>query len=183
MPRFICLLRGINVSGHRKMRMADLRALLSNLGYTDIETYLQSGNAVFSAKGSGKKIAARIEQAITETFDQIVGALVLNSREFLRMATSNPLVSKPSLDPKFLHVTFLLDDAKREIPRDTFPFSGDEQAIHARGHYYLYCPNGYGRTRINNSWFERQLKIRTTTRNWKTVTALVCMLEATTNPR
>jgi uncharacterized protein (DUF1697 family) len=174
MPTCIALLRGINVSGHNPVKMADLRGVVEALGHRDVETYLQSGNVVFNARsGAPSAIGAAIERRIAEDLGLDVIVLVRTKGELAKIAAVNPL-AKRGIDPGHLYLTFLGErpaaalvsaiDSKRFVP-DTFAF--------ARREVYLCCPKGYGRTKLNNAFFERALATDATTRNWKTVNALL----------
>jgi uncharacterized protein (DUF1697 family) len=173
-PTCIALLRGINVSGHHPVKMGDLRALIEALGHRDVETYLQSGNVVFSARsGAPSAIGAAIERRIAKDLGLDVNVLVRTKPELAKIVATNPL-AKRGVDPAHLHVTFLGErpaaamvsalDPKRFLP-DTFAV--------ARREVYVCCPKGYGRSKLNNAFFERALATDATTRNWKTVNALV----------
>jgi uncharacterized protein (DUF1697 family) len=175
-PTCIALLRGINVSGHNSMKMADLRGLVEALGHRDVETYLQSGNVVFTARsGAASAIGRAIEKRIAKELGLDVNVLVRTKGELAKIASVNPL-AKRGVDVAHLHLTFLGErpaaarvsaiDPKRFVP-DTFAF--------ARREVYLCCPKGYGRTKLNNAFFERALATDATTRNWKTVNALLAM--------
>ncbi len=153
--------------------MADLKGLFERLGFSGVQTYLQSGNVVFSGSASSNGHAGMIEKAIHEDFGHEVSVFVFQKSGFLKVAESNPLLEEDGVDVGCLHVTFLHEAiAAREIP-----LQEGEMAVLSLGHYFLYCPNGYGRTKITNSYFERVLKQSVTTRNWKTVQALKRMLE------
>jgi len=156
-PTCIALLRGINVSGHNSMKMADLRGLVEALGHRDVETYLQSGNVVFTARsGAASAMGRAIEKRIAKELGLDVNVLVRTKGELAKIASVNPLAKRgvDAIDPK------------RFVP-DTFAF--------ARREVYLCCPKGYGRTKLNNAFFERALATDATTRNWKTVNALLAM--------
>lgn len=176
MPTCIAFLRGINVSGHNRLKMADLRGLVEALGHRDVETYLQSGNVVFAARaGATSAIGLAMERRIAKDLGLDVNVLVRTKAELAKIAAVNPL-AKRGVDLAHLYVTFLGErpgaarvsalDAKRYLP-DTFAFS--------RREVYLCCPKGYGKTKLNNAFFERALATDATTRNWKTVNALVEM--------
>ena len=177
MPRFISLLRGINVSGHRKIRMADLRTAYESLDMTNVETYLQSGNVVFDCKvRSASKVAALIEGVIEDRFGHDVTVLVRTPDDFGRLIEGNPFSVHAKKDPGKVHVTFLaarpLASLLAEL--DDVDTRGDDFTVDGT-HVYLHCPNGYGRTKLNNTFFERKLKVPATTRSWKTVEALYDM--------
>ena len=174
MPTLISLLRGVNVSGHRRVSMADLKALYESLGYQTVRTYLQSGNVVFDAPGAdAEKHARAIEKAIARDLGHEVGVVVKAARSFSKVAATNPFVGQAGFDDEFLHATFLIHPSKAlSLEGLKLPLLGKEAAQLVGDVIFLYCPNGYGRTRINNSYFEKALRTGATTRNWRTVVAL-----------
>jgi uncharacterized protein (DUF1697 family) len=167
-PTFIALLRGVNVAGQRKVPMSDLRGLFETLGYADVRTYIQSGNVVFTAKtGTPASLRSAIEKALKHDFGFDVTVLLRTAAEMAAVVERNPYGPDA-------YVTFLdgAADKKRVAGIDPAPFSPDEFTV--QGHeVFLRCPNGYGRTKINNTFFERKLATKATTRNWKTVTTLL----------
>jgi uncharacterized protein (DUF1697 family) len=164
----VALLRGINLGARNKIAMADLRELVAGLGAEDVETYLQSGNVVFRGAVEPSAIEARIERDLGLT----IAVLVRTASQLKRVVAGNPFVQKAS-DPKQLHVTFLVDPPPRgavgELDAERSP--GDEFEV-ARCEVYLYCPAGYGVSKLSNAYFEQKLGVTATTRNWNTVTAL-----------
>lgn len=171
MPTFISLLRGVNV-GTCRIKMAPLKALYERLGYTDVQTYLQSGNLVFQAAGRASEHAAQLRQAIKAEFSYDLPILVLTAAELASILKKNPFLKKPGIDESFLHVTLLAEPAAQKLPLDKLPKTGDEEATIIGESIYLYCPHGYGRTKLNNTYFERLAKVPATTRNWRTMQAL-----------
>lgn len=171
MRTYAALLRGVNV-GKNKLAMADLRALLTDLGGERVETYLQSGNAVFGhATADPAALAGTIEQGLAD-LGVTSRVLLRTGAELAEVLAGNPYLARES-DPAKLHVTFLAgppepDRTERlQVPAgETGTFS-----VHGR-EVYLHCPNGYGRTKLTNSFFESRLATAATTRNWRTVTAL-----------
>jgi uncharacterized protein (DUF1697 family) len=167
LPTYIALLRGVNVGTGRKVPMNDLRALFDSLGHTDIRTYIQSGNVVFTTKaGAPVRVQSAIEQGITRDFGLDVAVLLRRREDLAKVLERNPFGAEA-------YITFLddLPDRKRVSALDPAPYSPDEFVVHGR-EVFVRCPNGYGRTKINNTFFERKLATRATTRNWKTVTTL-----------
>jgi uncharacterized protein (DUF1697 family) len=169
MSVFISLLRGVNV-GQRQMKMAELKEVYEGLGYTSVQTYLQSGNVVFSAKPSAR-LSERIREAIEKRFGFEVPVLILTPDRVNEIIAENPLQSEAGVDPAFLHFTFLLEVGKGPLPAE-IPAVTAERAVLGRNGVYLYCPGGYGRTKLSNTYFERVLKTSATTRNWRTILAL-----------
>jgi uncharacterized protein (DUF1697 family) len=176
MTTFVALLRAVNVSGQNKIPMAELRRALGALGETGVETYLQSGNVVFNAQGDDPaEQAAAIHGLIEHEFGHDVRVLVLTAAELAQIAAANPFLTSGA-DEKHLHVTFLFApaDADGFAGRD-LPARDGERAERAGPVIYLYLPHGYGRTKLNNAYFERALGTSATTRNWRTVLALAQM--------
>lgn len=172
MPVFLSILRGINVGGNRKVPMAQLRALYETLGFKNVITYIQSGNVVFEWDGT-KDPAQSIEAAISKEFGFEVPVIARSKSDLEAIFAGNPFLREADTAIEKLHVTFLdaLPDkvltAKIEVPGsapDQFIISGKE--------IYLHVPGSYGETKLSNAFFETKLKVRATTRNWKTVTRL-----------
>jgi uncharacterized protein (DUF1697 family) len=180
MMTFVALLRAVNVSGQNRIPMAELRRALGGLGLAGVDTYLQSGNVVFDAQGDDPgEHAAAIHGLIEREFGHDVRVLVLTAAELARAAAENPFVSSAAHD-KALHVTFLFApaDADGFGGRD-LPAQEGERAQRAGPVVYLCLPHGYGRTKLNNAYFERVLLTSATTRNWRTVLSLVAMSRRT----
>ena len=179
MNTYIAILRGINVTGHRKLLMAELRAALSKAGFQNVSTYIQSGNILFEHEAADQQaLAQEISAVIEKQFGyNDVPVIVLTCKELGQIHSNNPFTNKRNEDIKFLHVTFLSESPAKEhlstistltYPPEEFDISG--KAI------YLFCPNGYGSTKLNNNFFENKLKVTATTRNWKTVNKLLKLL-------
>jgi uncharacterized protein (DUF1697 family) len=178
MALHVAMLRGINVAGHRPLPMADLRRLCESLGLVGPRTYLQSGNVVFGARSSAG-LGTRIAAAIGKKTGLDVAVLVLGAGAFARVLDANPLVGAPGVDEQYLHATFLGEEAGPD-PGGDHPTAAGER-VELRGTVaYLYCPNGYGNTRLGNAYFERRFRCRATTRNWRTLRALGAMAGGTT---
>ena len=164
------------MGGHRRIAMADLRAALENLGFTNVRTYLQSGNAVFGAEpAEPSPLAARIVDALEHKTGEHVDVLVQTAEEMADAAGCNPFASVPGkgIDPKHLHVVFLFDEPSRaQLASLDPPAAQGEQVAPVGRLVYLHLPNGAGRTKLTTAYFERALDTRATARNWNTVTAL-----------
>jgi len=178
MNTFISMLRGINVSGQKKIRMADLRSLYGSLGLVDAQTYVQSGNVIFdSLERNVEKLRQTIETQIEVTFGFFAPVLIRSGDDFRHLIGSKPFAKERSEEPTKVMVTFLYerpDQSKLNdlsVPEnDTCEFIVGEQEI------FLFCPGGYGRTKLSNTFFERKLGVIATTRNWKTVNTLFQMV-------
>jgi uncharacterized protein (DUF1697 family) len=175
MGRAVALLRGINVGGRNGVAMADLRAIFEDLGHRRIETYLQSGNVVFEATGAPASLPGTIRRRITNDLGLDVPVAVRTGADLQKIFTTNPFLADGA-DPTTLHVVFAVGRAASGALGDLAPerFSPDRFAHRGR-EIYLQCPNGYGRTKLTNAFFESRLGPAagaTTTRNWNTVTRL-----------
>ena len=175
--RYIALLRGINVSGQKSVKMDALKSALSDLSFEDVRTYIQSGNIVFDAAVQPfSEIEKQIETCILEKFGFEVPVMVLDESMWEKWVAENPFLEIAE-DIKHLHVTILGDepDLERVKILDEAAFLPDRFQILGRV-VYLYCPGGYGNTKLSNSFFENKLKKRATTRNWKTTLELGRMM-------
>jgi uncharacterized protein (DUF1697 family) len=176
MTQYIAILRGINVGGNRKVKMADLKELFTGLGFTEISTYIQSGNVLFSSAKAEDTVALgdKLEQAIVDTFGFDVPVIVRTVEELQQAVATNPFYALPDSDIERLHLTFLKTapeadklDAINQINHtpDQFNIIGN--------HAFVYCSGRYSESKLTNSFFEKKLKVPATTRNWKTVLKLV----------
>jgi uncharacterized protein (DUF1697 family) len=168
------MLRGINVGGRNKVAMADLRALFVELGHDPVVTYVQSGNVVFGTPSRRPaELAQAIEDAIAGELGLEVTVLLRSRAELVKVASGNPFLAAGA-DPTKLHVTFLgaAPDRARAGAVEAPPGSPDDFRVAGR-EVYLHCPAGYGRTKLDNTFWERRLGVRATTRNWTTVTKLL----------
>ncbi len=172
------LLRGINVSGHKRVPMPELRTVLGELGHTDIATHLQSGNAVFrTADQDEDALATALEEAIEERFGFPVGCVVRGHAYLAAVAEACPYPAA-ELEGKQLHVTYFdrAVDAGRFAALDAQAYRPEAFELGDRC-LYLYAPDGLGRSKLAEALARPRLtEGRTaTTRNWNTVAKLVEM--------
>ena len=177
MPVYIAMLRGINVSGQNIIRMEDLRRICAGLGFRNVETYAQSGNVVFLTRAQPPStLAHHTAEAIRRDLGRPVPVLVRTRDEMGNVVAGNPFLRERGVDVSKLHVTFLSAPAPSRALKnlETLPKRSDR--FHAgRREIYLYCPDGYGRTKLSNAALEKALSVGGTTRNWRTVTTLLEM--------
>ena len=174
MYTYISMLRGINVSGQKQVRMESLRESYEGLGFSRVRSYVQSGNIIFeSPEIEPSVLRKRIEAKIEQAYRHQISVFIRQPHEFQSLLAGNPFINAGNADLSKLHVTFLYHVpsepwwSEMASPRDSSDeFARGEMAI------YLFCPNGYGKTRLSNSFFERRLGMPVTTRNWNTVNAL-----------
>jgi uncharacterized protein (DUF1697 family) len=171
--RYAALLRGINVGGNKKVAMAQLRELLAELGYTDVATILNSGNAVFTSpqedpQALGRAIAAGIE----DRFAMSVSVVIRTAAELAAALRSSPLPGEPE-NPSRFFVAFLSARPTAGAIRAIEAQSFDPDRIWVSGHEaYLWCPVGAADTLLTNTFIEKNLGVTATSRNWNTVTKL-----------
>ncbi len=176
MVTYISFLRGVNMTGHNSIKMTDLAALYSNLGFIQPCTFIQSGNVIFSADKNRPvtDIVLAIENAIHDKYVYNVPAMIRTVPEMNSIITSNPYLTEPDFDPAKMAVVFLHDTvtesqkekvAQVDYPPDKFTIIGNE--------IFTFCPDGFGRTKIYTNFFEKKMKVTGTARNWKTITTLL----------
>ena len=177
MNTWITLLRGVNVGGHKKLPMAEFRGLLGDLGFENVTTYIQSGNAVFRAHGTPSKIAASIGSSLGEKFGFDAEVFVQSLGDFQDAVGANPFPQAEEA-PKSLHLFFLAEPVE----------SLDEEAMnnHAtRGAafeltdkvFYLYAPNGFGRSDLAAK-LPRFIKTAMTGRNLRSCHKIIELAQA-----
>ena len=175
-PVYVSLLRGINVGGHRKIPMAELRRTYEALGFSPVKSYIQSGNVVFGGgAASAASVARRIHEAIETTFGFAVPVILRTADEMEAVVRGNPFQTGGA-DPTKLHVTFLAaapsDQAASEFA--AYRVGPDELRLIGR-EAYLHCPEGLARTKLTPAFLERALGSVSTTRNWRTVNTVLEM--------
>jgi uncharacterized protein (DUF1697 family) len=175
--RLAALLRGVNVGGKR-LDMARLRQLLSGMGFEGVQTYLQSGNAVFGAPdGAGSGLAENLETAIEAEFGFGCRVIIRDSDQLAVCMSEDPLLAF-AIDPARHLVGFLSGppDAKRAAALLSADYGEDRLHI-GRDHIYMWCPNGVSKSPFFKINFDRELRVAVTARNWRTVTKLASMLQ------
>ncbi|MCX6258607.1 MAG: DUF1697 domain-containing protein [Bacteroidia bacterium] len=176
MPVYLSILRGINVGGHRKIVMSDLRALYEGLGFSNVITYIQSGNVIFT-NDNNPDLTGRIEQSVFRKYGFQVPVIIRSQQEMQDLLKSNPFLTRPEINKDKLHVTFLSGEPQPADIQKTMEinYPPDEFIISGR-HIFLFCPFGSGRSKLTISFFEKNLKLTATTRNWNTVTELAGLM-------
>jgi uncharacterized protein (DUF1697 family) len=178
MPRYVALLRGVNIGPKKRIAMADLRALVEDLGHGAAKTLVNSGNVVFTVnrKKANATLAREIEVALREKHGLDVGVVVRSGAEMAKIVASNPF-PEAAATPKLLHVSFLdrvpngeKVAALQEVERgeDDFRMIGTE--------VYLSVPNGLSGAVFNVNGLDKALGVVATSRNWNTVTKLADMV-------
>ena len=174
MQTYIAILRSINVSGKNMIKMNELTALFESTGFKKVKTYIQSGNVIFQAGVKDiSQLEKLIQQKIKEQFGLDVPVMVKTKDYLAGVIEGNLFIKRSDVDTSRLHVTFLSEapnqtNADKIKPEQYLP----DEFIIIGSAIYLYCPSGYGNTKLNNNFFESKLKVTATTRNWKTVNEL-----------
>ena len=178
MQKYISILRGINVGG-KTLNMADLQAMLEEMGFKNVSTYIQSGNVFFQTQKEKPEILEKmIKEHIKTDFGIEVSVIILTPQKIEKIIQSNPFQNEPGKDIKFMHVTFLQSVPENyDIQALENKKTGDEKLAFTDDAVYLFCPHGYGKSKLVNSLFENKLKVIATTRNWKTTLKLKELVE------
>ncbi|MBZ5561348.1 MAG: DUF1697 domain-containing protein [Acidobacteriia bacterium] len=172
MQTYVALLRGVNV-GKNLLKMERLRQLLPDLGFKNVTTYLQSGNVVLQAEGSPSSVSSAIEQKLAGETRLPVTVLVRTPAELKSIIARNPFLKEKGVDRSKLHVTFLASPGGKDaLKRLSALNAGADQFRLSGKEVYLYCPNGYGISKLSNNALEKALSVKATTRNWNTVNKL-----------
>jgi len=174
METYISILRGINVSGHKLIKMDSLKKMFEELSFKNIRTYIQSGNVIFeSKKVDTKSLETKIEKQILKTFGFEVPVKLKEKKDWKTVFENNPFLKNRNEDISKLHVTFLSSKPEQTNIDKLLEtkFNNDEFVV-SENIVYLFCPDGYGNTKLSNTFFENKLKLSATTRNWKTIIEL-----------
>jgi uncharacterized protein (DUF1697 family) len=179
MPVIVSMLRGVNLGPHHRVRMDALRALYESLRFTDVQTYLQSGNVIFRTKPRDlAAIASQIEDSVERKFGFHADVLVRTTAEMRRVVEKNPFSGQRDLDPSKFLVTFLALEPTPEARQKVLEIKTDPDELRLEDReIYIYYPNGLARPKITWSQFAARLKTSGTGRNWTTVQALLEMAE------
>jgi uncharacterized protein (DUF1697 family) len=170
--RYAVLLRGVNVGGRNKIAMADLRQILTDLGYGDVKTHLQSGNGVLSADQAPDQLAAGIGRAITARTGLKCAVLIRTGAELAKVVAGNPLGQEPDNPSRFFVAFLSAVPDKAAVAELAARDLGADQAWVAGNHVYTWVPNGLADTKLTYAFLEKQLGVVATARNWNTVRKL-----------
>jgi uncharacterized protein (DUF1697 family) len=180
MATVVAFLRGVNMTGHNTIKMAELTVLCRKIGYKDAETYIQSGNVIFTNPDNRTEAETEllIEHAIKKQFGHDISVMIRSAEELKKVLKVNPFMQSEGIDQS-KHAALFLKEAPLPIqtdklagidyPPDKFFVSGKE--------IFIWCPNGFGKTRLYTNFFENKMKVIGTARNWKTISTLVEIAE------
>jgi uncharacterized protein (DUF1697 family) len=191
MASHVALLRGINVGGRNKVPMTDLREVVTSLGHTDVSTYIQSGNVLFStADTDTAKLAAALESAIEDRFGIWSSVVVLSRDQLAGVLAANPYPDEPN--PRLVHVVFLTAKPAEDLltrisaAGDAVAAKGSRDTVQAAGRaLFLHTPDGFGTSELAQNLFKiisppakaKKHGLAATARNWATATKLLSLCE------
>lgn len=178
MTAYVALLRGINVGGHHKVPMAELRAAFEAFGLEAVSTYIQSGNVAFRSEATEADLTPALVEVIRDRFSFEVPVILRDASELAEVATAHLLADRAD-DPRFLHVVFLAEPPTAEAIRsfDLERFAPDDVVVRGRDAFVAY-PEGSARSKLTIDVIERALGTSGTGRNWRTVQKLVELANA-----
>jgi uncharacterized protein (DUF1697 family) len=172
MTAYVALLRGVNVGGNT-LKMSWLRESCEEIGLKGVQTYVQSGNLVFSSRLSAPKLEQTLKELIDKQTRLPVTVTVRSAAELEGVIAGNPFLKQKGIDVTKLHVTFLAKAAAKPTLDKLDALAGTRDQYRLIGReIYLHCPINYGETKLSNNAIEKVLAVGATTRNWKTVTTL-----------
>jgi uncharacterized protein (DUF1697 family) len=177
--KYVSLLRGINVSGKNRIKMDSLIKLYEDLKFANVQTYIQSGNVVFT--GANEKpaaLAARIESGILKAWKLEVPVIIRTAAEWKKLVAENPLIKSKTLDESSLYVAFLSNEVDPTLGAALKRYCTAGEEFHITGReVYLAYPAGAGKTKLTNAMLEKNLETVATSRNWRTTLTLREMCE------
>jgi len=174
----VALLRGINVGGKNPLPMQDLARMFVGAGCQKVRTYIQSGNVIFDAPAGVAKLADVVSANIEKRFGYRIPVILRTSQQVRRIVGANPFL-KTAGDAKALHVYFLAQTPEARAIADLDPARSAPDTFHVLGQeIFLHLPNGMGRSKLTNAYFDAKLSTVSTARNWATVLKLAEMMQA-----
>ena len=182
METYISLLRGINVGKTKRVKMDELKEVYYSLNFKDVKTYIQSGNVVFQFENMDtNELRIKIENKLKELLGFDVKVVIRTKEELEKIINENPLKKE---DINHTYITFLSNIPSKKLFNDIkinigskIKNKNDKIIIYPK-EVYLFLPDGYGRTKLNNNFFEKELNVTSTTRNLKTAKKLLNIAES-----
>ena len=174
MTKYLALLRGINVSGHNMIKMDALKKMLENMGFQNVETYIQSGNVFLDSEDENAAgVGFKIKQEIAKVFGYDVPVVMVSKNDLELFFINNLFLMEKGCDSKKLYVAFISKELTTVALNDLkiSNFKPDEAAIDGNRIYIKYAI-GAGKTNLDQKYIEKKLNVVATIRNWNTVTNL-----------
>lgn len=173
--KHLALLRGINVSGHNMIKMEALKTMLENIGFKNIETYVQSGNVFLETEDeNAQSVGFTIKQEIYKQIGFDVPVIVISKADLEKCLATNPFFKEKDVDTKKLYVAFISKELNNSALNELkiSQFKPDEAFIDGN-RIYMKLETGAGNTRLTQKYIEKKLNLIATTRNWNTVNQLI----------
>ncbi|QNG58216.1 DUF1697 domain-containing protein [Bacillus sp. PAMC26568] len=171
MTIYIALLRGINVGGHNKIKMADLKSLLESMGLNRVKTYIQSGNVLFESDEPEDLLRERIEQEIIGGFGLSVPVILRKAMEFEQIIKVCPFKAENLPEGESLHISFLAEAPSQDAISHVLTYKSDIEECEIKGkEVYLILRQGFRNSKVLIQL--QKLEVQGTLRNWKTVNKL-----------
>jgi len=179
MPVVICMLRGVNLGPHNRVKMDELKKLCTSLKLCDPQTYVQSGNVIFKIDDRDlEKLRKKLEAAIHKKFGFRTDAILRSTKHLRDVVANNPFAKRRGIEPGKLLVTFFSGDPGEEARKQVRAIKCDPEEIFIEGREaYIYFPNGSGRSKLNWAVIPKTLKVQGTARNWNSVTKMLEIAE------
>lgn len=178
MTSYVALIRGINVGGHKKIKMADLRDCCASLGLGEMSTYIQSGNVVFSSDDDREEVRQRLIRGIDDAFGFDVAVFLRTAAELQVIVDRDPFPRESADEPSKVGVLFLsAATTQAAVDEALSEYAGPEVVRAAGSELYIYFPDGMGRSKLNIAKLEKQLGVDATARNWNSVTKLLALVQ------
>lgn len=175
MKKYIALLKGINVGGHKKISMAELRELLSNTGLQHVQTYIQSGNVMFqSSEKNALKLEENIQKTVKSHFGFDVSVIIKTPSEFQTIFNACPFSQEGEKEKSYFILLNKTPDAN--LVHEAMQISHENETVIIKNDcLYFYSAAGYGQAKFNMTTFERKLNVVGTARNYNTMVKLLSL--------
>jgi uncharacterized protein (DUF1697 family) len=175
MVKHLALLRGINVSGHNMIKMNDLKITLEKIGFSNVTTYIQSGNVFVETEDTSTfNVGFKIKQEIYKTFGYDVPVIVISKNDLEICFKNNPFLKDKNIDAQKLYVAFVSKELNSNAINELkiSQFKPDEAVVDSNKIFIKYHV-GAGKTKLDQKYIEKKLNVTATIRNWNTVTNLL----------
>jgi uncharacterized protein (DUF1697 family) len=161
------------MTGHNSIKMVDLASLYKDLGLSDVQTYIQSGNVIFKSTDNENDVKEKIEKGIKARFGYDIAAMIRTVEELEALFSSNPYLTEVGFIPAKMAVVFLHEPVTviQAAKVSTISYPPDKFQIGER-EIFIFCPNGFGRTKLYTNFFENKMGVTGTARNWKTISTI-----------
>jgi uncharacterized protein (DUF1697 family) len=173
---YIALLRGVNVGGRNRVPMAALRSLATGLGWTDVRSYVQSGNLVFGAAGEPRKLAAELETAIEHHTGLTVPVIIRHARDWSGYLATNPFPEASEREPNLVMLALSKDPPREGAMEQIRARAAQGERVHQAGNaLWIHYRRDVGRSKLSPGLLDRLVGSPVTTRNWRTVREIAAM--------